>query len=93
MVDPRTVIAKAYENTDQMILSDNSPDLESGGSTAVTAILISGKVLWIANVGDSRAIVSRRGKATQMSVDHDPDDDTERSMIESKGGFVTNRPG
>jgi len=49
--------------------------------------------LWIANVGDSRAIVSSRGKAKQMSVDHDPDDDTERSMIESKGGFVTNRPG
>ncbi|CAE5964544.1 unnamed protein product [Arabidopsis arenosa] len=93
LVDPRRAIAKAYENTDQMILADNRTDLESGGSTAVTAILINGKVLWVANVGDSRAIVSSRGKAKQMSVDHDPDDDTERSMIESKGGFVTNRPG
>ncbi|VVA95713.1 unnamed protein product [Arabis nemorensis] len=92
LVDPRRTIAKAYENTDQMILSDSS-DLGSGGSTAVTAVLIDGKVLWIANVGDSRAIVSRRGKAKQISIDHDPDNDTERNMIESKGGFVTNRPG
>ncbi|KAJ0241514.1 protein phosphatase 2C 17 [Hirschfeldia incana] len=94
LVDPRRTIAKAYINTDQTILSDTcNSDLWSGGSTAVTALLINGKVLWIANVGDSRAIVSRRGKATQISVDHDPDNDAERSMIESKGGFVTNRPG
>lgn len=93
MVDPRRTIVKAYENTDKAILSDTSSDLWSGGSTAMTAILINGKVMWIANVGDSRAIVSRRGKATQISVDHDPNTDAERSMIESKGGFVTNRPG
>ncbi|CAN6938871.1 unnamed protein product [Brassica oleracea] len=92
LVDPRRTIVKAYENTDKAILSDTSSDLWSGGSTAVTAILINGKVMWIANVGDSRAIVSRRGKATQISVDHDPNTDAERSMIESKGGFVTNRP-
>uniref|UniRef100_A0A1J3HPN6 protein-serine/threonine phosphatase n=1 Tax=Noccaea caerulescens TaxID=107243 RepID=A0A1J3HPN6_NOCCA len=93
LVDPRRTISKAYENTDQTILSDNSSDLGSGGSTAVTAMLINGKMLWIANVGDSRAIVCRRGKAEQISVDHDPDDDAERDLIESKGGFVTNRPG
>ncbi|KAF2592812.1 hypothetical protein F2Q70_00045642 [Brassica cretica] len=93
LVDPRRTIVKAYENTDKAILSDTSSDLWSGGSTAVTAIFINGKVMWIANVGDSRAIVSRRGKATQISVDHDPNTDAERSMIESKGGFVTNRPG
>lgn len=93
MVDPRRTISKAYENTDRTILSDNSSDLGSGGSTAVTAMLVNGKMLWIANVGDSRAIVCRRGKAEQISVDHDPDDDAERDLIESKGGFVTNRPG
>lgn len=93
MVDPRRTISNAYKNTDQTILSDTSSDLWSGGSTAVTAILVNGKVLWIANVGDSRAIVSRRGKATQISVDHDPNNDAERNMIESKGGFVTNRRG
>ncbi|KAF9592600.1 hypothetical protein IFM89_016210 [Coptis chinensis] len=62
-----------------------------GGSTAVTAILINGRKLWIANVGDSRAVLSKGGQAIQMSVDHEPN--TERGIIETKGGFVSNMPG
>lgn len=57
----------------------------------MTAILIDGEVLWIANVGDSRAVLSKRGQAIQMSVDHEPN--TERGSIENKGGFVSNMPG
>lgn len=79
-----------YEQTDEAILSHN-PDLGRGGSTAVTAILINGEKLWIANVGDSRAVLSKRGKAIQMSIDHEPN--VERSSIERKGGFVSNMPG
>ncbi|KAK1314690.1 putative protein phosphatase 2C 9 [Acorus calamus] len=50
---PDKAISKAYDKTDKAILSHN-PDLGRGGSTAVTAILIDGQKLWIANVGDSR---------------------------------------
>ena len=57
----------------------------------MTAILINGQILWVANVGDSRAVLSRRGQAIQMSVDHEPN--TERGSIENKGGFVSNMPG
>ncbi|CAL8988318.1 unnamed protein product [Prunus brigantina] len=88
--DPNRSISKAYERTDQAILS-HSPDLGRGGSTAVTAILINGHKLWIANVGDSRAVLSRRGQAVQMSIDHEPN--TERGSIEDRGGFVSNMPG
>ncbi|XP_013600191.1 PREDICTED: probable protein phosphatase 2C 9 [Brassica oleracea var. oleracea] len=89
-VDPRRSIAKAYEKTDQAILS-NSSDLGRGGSTAVTAILINGRKLWVANVGDSRAVLSKGGRAVQMSTDHEPR--AERSSIEDRGGFVSNLPG
>jgi len=65
--------------------------LGHGGSTAVTAILINGQRLWIANVGDSRAVLSRQGQAVQMTTDHEPN--TERGIIENKGGFVSNMPG
>ncbi|XWS39732.1 hypothetical protein CRYUN_Cryun18bG0079700 [Craigia yunnanensis] len=83
-------ISKAYEKTDQAILS-HSPDLGRGGSTAVTAILIDGQKLWVANIGDSRAVLSKKGQAIQMSIDHEPN--TERGSIENKGGFVSNMPG
>ncbi|KAA8536461.1 hypothetical protein F0562_028939 [Nyssa sinensis] len=88
--DPRTAISKAYERTDQAILSHN-PDLGRGGSTAVTAMLINSRKLWVANVGDSRAVLSRGGQAIQLSIDHEPN--TERGSIEDRGGFVSNMPG
>ena len=62
-----------------------------GGSTAVTAILINGRKLWVANVGDSRAVLLKGGEAIQMSIDHDPN--AERGAIENRGGFVSNMPG
>ncbi|XP_047315139.1 probable protein phosphatase 2C 9 [Impatiens glandulifera] len=88
--DPNRAFGKAYEKTDQAILS-HKPDLGRGGSTAVNAILIDGRKLWVANVGDSRAVLSRRGQAIQLSVEHDPN--AERNSIEDRGGFVSNLPG
>ncbi|KAK9748983.1 hypothetical protein RND81_02G094700 [Saponaria officinalis] len=89
-VDPGRAISEAYQKTDKAILSQKS-ELSRGGSTAVTAILFNGRKLWIANLGDSRAVLSRGGQALQMSVDHEPG--TERGSIEDKGGFVSNLPG
>ncbi|XP_074299779.1 putative protein phosphatase 2C 9 [Silene latifolia] len=89
MNDPRNAISNAYVKTDKAILSTNS-DLSRGGSTAVTAIIFNGRKLWVANLGDSRAVLSKRGQALQMSVDHEPS--TERGSIEDKGGFVSNLP-
>lgn len=65
--------------------------LGPGGSTAVTAIVVDGKDLWVANIGDSRAVVCERGSANQLTVDHEPH--SERRRIEKQGGFVTNLPG
>lgn len=87
--NPGGSISRAYEKTDQDILK--SSNLGRGGSTAVTAILINGRRLWVANVGDSRAVLSRGGQAIQMTIDHEPS--TERGSIENKGGFVSNMPG
>ncbi|XP_021743541.1 probable protein phosphatase 2C 10 [Chenopodium quinoa] len=89
-VDPGKSIPKAYEKTDEDILAQTT-DIARGGSTAVTAILINGKRLWVANLGDSRAVISRGGQALQMTVDHEPN--TDRATIEGKGGFVSNMPG
>ena len=88
--DPNRSISKAYEKTDQAILL-HSPDLGRSGSTAVTAFVINSRQLWVANVGDSRAVLSRRGQVIQLTVYHEPN--TERGSIENRGGFVSNVPG
>ncbi|XP_020586773.1 probable protein phosphatase 2C 9 isoform X2 [Phalaenopsis equestris] len=89
-IHPDKAIMKAYEKTDKVILS-HSPELGKGGSTAVTAILVDGRKLWIANVGDSRGILATSREFIQVTVDHEPD--MERGNIETRGGFVSNIPG
>ena len=76
--------------TDDTILK-TTVNLGKGGSTAVTAILINCHKLVVANVGDSRAVICKNGKAKQLSVDHEPS--VERRDIENRGGFVSNFPG
>lgn len=88
--NPETAIKNAYLSTDDFILQ-NSMQLGPGGSTAVTAIIIDGKDLWVANIGDSRAVICERGSANQLTVDHEPH--SERTRIEEQGGFVTTLPG
>lgn len=88
--DPEAAIKSAYHSTDKLIL-EKSMQLGPGGSTAVTAIVIDGKELWVANVGDSRAVICRNKTAEQLTVDHEPH--SERRRIEKQGGFVTTLPG
>lgn len=57
----------------------------------MTAILINREKLIVANVGDSRAVVCKRGTAKQLSVDHEPE--KERDLVESRGGCVIKKPG
>lgn len=60
---------------------------ENVGSTAVVAI-VSPSQLVIANCGDSRAVLSRGGKAIPLSSDHKPEREDELSRIEAAGGRV-----
>lgn len=90
--NPHEAIKNAYSSTNKHIL-ENAKHLGPGGSTAVTAIVVDGKDMWIANVGDSRAVLCERGAANQLTVDHEPHTTNERQRIEKQGGFVTTFPG
>ena len=54
----------------------------------VTAILIDSRKLLVASLGDSRAVLSKNGKAIQLSVDHEPSKAC--GSIENRGDFVSN---
>ncbi|WVZ79521.1 hypothetical protein U9M48_027092 [Paspalum notatum var. saurae] len=59
----------------------------SSGTTALAALVV-GRSLLVANAGDCRAVLSRRGKAIEMSRDHKPSCNREKMRIEALGGYV-----
>ncbi len=58
------------------------------GSTAVVALLQGREALVVANAGDSRCVLSRGGRALELSRDHKPDDPQELARIRAAGGSV-----
>ena len=56
-------------------------DIQFSGTTLVSTY-IKGKQLWCANVGDSRAVLSRNGNPVPLNRDHKPDlaDEAERIL-------------
>ncbi|KAH9614691.1 hypothetical protein KSS87_022839 [Heliosperma pusillum] len=57
------------------------------GSTACVS-LIRGDQLLVANAGDSRCVISRKGQAYNLSRDHKPELEAERDRILKAGGFI-----
>jgi len=70
------------------VLDMSSDPGASSGCTAVVTLLRD-KQLFVANAGDSRCVVSRGGRAIEMSIDHKPEDPEERTRIEKAGYKVT----
>ena len=65
---------------------DGPPAVEAGCTAVVAALR--GRTLTVANSGDSRAVLCRRGEALPLSEDHKPMHPTERGRIEAAGGYV-----
>jgi serine/threonine protein phosphatase PrpC len=66
--------------------------LDDSGSAAVVAIVGNGEI-FVANAGDSRAILSVEPepdtlRGVQISEDHKPDRPDEKARIESHGGKI-----
>lgn len=79
------------EEGEEMCLPGMDGKEEPGSDSGTTAVvaLIRGKQLIVANAGDSRCVVSERGKAVDMSYDHKPEDELELARIKNAGGKVT----
>ncbi|XP_008789334.1 probable protein phosphatase 2C 52 isoform X1 [Phoenix dactylifera] len=87
MTDTKLAISETYQQTDSDFLDAERHTYRDDGSTASTAVLV-GNHLYVANVGDSRAVISKAGKAIPLSDDHKPNRSDERKRIEDAGGVV-----
>ena len=83
----------AYFQTDREFREAANEDDAASGATALVVCVVSDpeagtSELVVANAGDCRVVLSRAGKAIDLSTDQRPNCSTETSRIERAGGFV-----
>ena len=86
------IVLDTFAKTQDDIVSENKDDSQESGSTA-TIILLLGKTLLCANVGDSRAILGSRlpnskWQVLPLSKDHRPNNPIEYERITKSNGQV-----
>lgn len=82
----KRAIKSAFVKTDHALADTKSIDSSSG--TTVLMALILGRTMLIANAGDSRAVLGKRGRAVELSKDHKPNCSSEKQRIERLGGVI-----
>lgn len=86
--DLATAFKHSYLATDGQLRRQN---ILRSGSTSVTCVIrvVDGRrMLFVANVGDSRAVLCRGGKAQRMTIDHKASLPEEAKRIRDAGGFI-----
>ncbi|XP_070683660.1 protein phosphatase Mn(2+)-dependent 1K [Pempheris klunzingeri] len=91
--DLELVLTKAFLEVDKALAKHfhfipNAPGMNAG-ATSTVALLRDGIELVVASVGDSRAMLCRKGKALKLTVDHTPERKDEKERIKKSGGFIT----
>eukprot|EP00731_Ephydatia_muelleri_P023649 Em0015g1232a len=81
--DPVTAIKSACHTTDERFCSKN---IRSGSTVAL--VLRRGNKLYTAWVGDSQAVLCKKGCAINLVTPHKPDRQDEQQRIEAAGGMV-----
>ncbi|ORX49260.1 hypothetical protein BCR36DRAFT_67072 [Piromyces finnis] len=70
--DFKKALKSAYLNMDKEMLNEPSIIRNPAGCTAVSALITDDNMLYIANSGDSRAIISVDGVSNDITEDHKP---------------------
>ncbi|CAK4096624.1 unnamed protein product [Aphanomyces euteiches] len=83
-----SALRQCFEVLDDEILSWTLQNGKRDGSTALVMLLLQ-DVVFVANVGDSRAVLHRHNCATRrISVDHKPNSAAEKARVITAGGKV-----
>eukprot|EP00903_Cladosiphon_okamuranus_P011285 g10641.t1 len=93
--DPTNALKESYVKVDESLAAAKGQEATFSGTTAVS-VLMRENNLWIANAGDSRAVLAKEDgnalKAVDLSVDQNPNSPKEQARIEAAGGFVSAPP-
>jgi protein phosphatase 2C family protein 2/3 len=86
---PKQAILEGFQKAENEFLTWAGEHSEVSGSCAIVVMLI-GEKCYVANTGDSRAVVSshRGKKVARITKDHKPDDPVERERVIQAGGSV-----
>ena len=94
--NPKNALINGFQKAEEYFISNYALNKENGnelfdksGSCVVIALIIN-KVCYIANVGDSRAIISlNKGKDVRaLTIDHKPNEEHESRRIKLNGGKI-----
>lgn len=88
LMDELLMSPAGKKELNEIMAEEGGSDDSQAGCTANVA-LIAGRTLYVANAGDSRSVLSSKGEAVEMSLDHKPDDDKEKTRVEKGGGYVS----
>lgn len=85
----RKILKQAYLKTDKDFITPKTAP--QSGSTAATVILL-GRRLFAANVGDSRVVLCRGGgQCVELTSDHKPSRPDEAARVRAAGGFILHK--
>mmetsp|Transcript_24718 Transcript_24718/g.57622 ORF Transcript_24718/g.57622 Transcript_24718/m.57622 type:complete len:726 (+) Transcript_24718:396-2573(+) len=85
----RKILKAAYLKTDKEFITPKTAP--QSGSTAATVILM-GRRLFAANVGDSRVVLCRGGgQCVELTSDHKPSRPDEAARVRAAGGFILHK--
>mmetsp|Transcript_37660 Transcript_37660/g.82060 ORF Transcript_37660/g.82060 Transcript_37660/m.82060 type:complete len:672 (+) Transcript_37660:194-2209(+) len=85
----RRVLKTSYLRADKEFISPKSAP--QSGSTAATVVLM-GRRLFAANVGDSRVVLCRGGgQCVELTSDHKPSRPDEAARVRAAGGFILHK--
>ncbi|CAK0783808.1 hypothetical protein CVIRNUC_007008 [Coccomyxa viridis] len=84
---PAEALVDAFKRTDAdfygAVHREEDPERDAG--TTALAALVAGDSLLVANAGDCRAVICRRGRAVDLSRDHNAE--YEAARVEAAGGY------
>ncbi|KAJ1958264.1 Protein phosphatase 2C 2 [Dipsacomyces acuminosporus] len=86
--DYAAAIKSGYLDADAKLRDDPKMVSDPSGCTAVSILLAKDGSVYCGNAGDSRCIISTKGRAIALSNDHKPTNEVEFNRITSGGGFV-----